>query len=561
MKLGRGDSLVGLVVLALAGWLGAGCGTSDGEPTVAAQAELGEGFAEPPLTSLHTVAVPRPTGGTIVDQAAAVRLGKAFFWDMQAGGDGMQSCASCHFHAGTDNRRLNTMHPGDNGRFESNGVTGPGQMAGTVNVSQDDRVGSQGVTWGKFVGISSDPAVAADVCTAHAPEAPFMAERRVTARNTPSVIGAVFYREAFWDGRANHTFNGQNPFGLGGNSSVEPLAQIEHGSLASQATGPAGDAVEMTCEGRPLNGAQSLGSKLMARVPLQLQMVDASDSVLGALSAAPGTGLRCGGAPCSYRDLVAAAFGPAVAAQAEQRFSQIWGEAIQAYESTLIPDQTPLDRFLEGDLNALSAQQQAGFMLFRMSARCMQCHAGPELSDASVGFSERHGLLNTDGGDQGFHHIGVRPASALHADDIGRAGKGPGGVSYSKSGALPDRGAMKTPSLRNVKLTAPYFHNGSKATLGDVLDFYEKGGDFPGSASQLHAITLLPTERASLLDFLENALTDCRVEMEKAPFDHPSLTVPNGPALAAVGATGLGPCASTAPVTPTTPNKVGIPNL
>src|SRR5215212_4223675 len=76
----------------------------------------------PPLSS---VPVPQPAGGDVVNQAAAVRLGKALFWDVQQGGDGQTSCASCHFQAGTDNRRLNTMHPGVNGTFDSGGVTGP----------------------------------------------------------------------------------------------------------------------------------------------------------------------------------------------------------------------------------------------------------------------------------------------------------------------------------------------------------------------------------------------------------------------------------------------------
>ena len=58
----------------------------------------------PPLSS---VPVPQPGGGDIVNQAAAVRLGKALFWDVQQGGDGQTSCASCHFQGGTDNRRIN----------------------------------------------------------------------------------------------------------------------------------------------------------------------------------------------------------------------------------------------------------------------------------------------------------------------------------------------------------------------------------------------------------------------------------------------------------------------
>ncbi len=112
------------------------------------------------------------------------------------------------------------------------------------------------------------------------------------------------------------------------------------------------------------------------------------------------------------------------------------------------------------------------------------------------------------------------------------------------SGASADRGAFKTPGLRNVGLTAPYFHNGGKATLADVVDFYDRGGDFPNpeKAKRLEVLGLSSGDKAALLDFLQNGLTDCRTASEAAPFDHPSLPLPNGTGLAAIGAAGTGPC-------------------
>jgi cytochrome c peroxidase len=213
---------------------------------------------------------------------------------------------------------------------------------------------------------------------------------------------------------------------------------------------------------------------------------------------------------------------------------------VQAYEATLIPDQTPYDRFLAGQSSALTAQQQVGLDRFQGKGNCTKCHAGAELSDATVSFAAKNGLINEDGGDQGFHNIGVRPT----ADDLGRAGTGPRGVSWSISGKTADRGAFKTPSLRNVKLTAPYFHNGGKATLADVVDFYSRGGDFanPELAKRLKIKAFDASEQTALVDFLTNALTDCRVEKERAPFDHPSLAIPNGSALSAVGSAGTGTC-------------------
>jgi len=508
---------------------------ADSDPT--AEARVVEADA---LAPLDTVPVPQPAGSDIVDSAAAIQLGKAFFWDTQVGSDGAQACASCHFSAGADNRRLNTMHPGPNGVFESNGVTAAGQTATFANIGSDDRVGSQGVVASTFVSIASDPTSAVDTCTA-APTPPFGTERQVSTRGAPSIVGTVFFRELFWDGHANHQFNGADPFG--GTANAEGgLTTIENAALASQATGPVTNAAEMACSGRPFNGSGSVGSKLLARSALQHQYVDPSDGVLGSLSAFPAKGLLCGGSPCSYGDLIALAFGPDLAQAAEAQFSRIWGQALQAYETTLIPSQTPLDKYLAGQTDALTASQQQGLALFTGKAGCINCHAGPELSDATVGFAANHGLVNEDGGDQGFHHIGVRPVSFNNAEDLGRASTGPKGATFSVSGASVDRGAFKTPQLRNVKLTAPYFHNGGKPSLAEVVAFYARGGDFSNPSQRVHAITFLPGEAEALIDFLSEGLTDCRTEKERAPFDHPSLDVPNGPSLSAVGAAGKGTC-------------------
>jgi len=481
------------------------------------------------------VAVPQPTGGDIINQAAAIRLGKALFWDIQTGGDGQVACASCHFQAGTDNRVVNTIHPGVNGAFESGGVSGPGQTwDGSSIKRRDDRVGSQGVVGAIFQGIDPNPSNAADLCTPDQ-TGPYFQHRRVTGRNTPSVIGAVFYRDNFWDGRANHRFNGKNPFGQTANNTEGSFTGIENASLSSQAVGPPNNEVEMACNGRAFNGPNSLAAKLLARTPLGKQLVSPTDGVLGSLSLAPNNGLAI-----TYGQLIEAAFGAALAADAQNQFSRIWGQAIHAYEATLIPDQTPLDRFLAGDTTALTPTQQSGWLAFRGSAGCILCHAGSELSDATVSFFQANGPLNVDGGDQGFHNIGVSRTS----DDPGRGGTGPGGAKWSVSGSSFDNGAFKTPSLRNLKLTAPYFHNGSAATIREAVDAYTGNGIFfsnAETASQM-ADANVGGSAAAITDLLTNAVTDCRVEKRRAPFDHPSLPLPNGTALAATGAAGTGPC-------------------
>ncbi|MFL5270726.1 MAG: FG-GAP-like repeat-containing protein, partial [Anaeromyxobacteraceae bacterium] len=94
------------------------------------------------------------------------------------------------------------------------------------------------------------------------------------------------------------------------------------------------------------------------------------------------------------------------------------------------------------------------------------------------------------------------------------------------------RGGFKVPGLRNVELTAPFFHNGGQATLEQVVQFYDRGGDFARENLQdldpnIAPIHLLPYEEEGLAAFMK-ALTDDRVKWERAPFDHPSLSIPNG---------------------------------
>ena len=129
------------------------------------------------------------------------------------------------------------------------------------------------------------------------------------------------------------------------------------------------------------------------------------------------------------------------------------GKAIAAFERTIIVDDTPFDRFMKGDKNAISPDAINGLALFQGKARCIQCHDGPNFTDNS------------------FHNIGIK------GDDIGR-GK------HMKNDRTLD-GAFKTPGLRNIIFSAPYMHDGSEATLEDVVRFYNKGGDDVKNKSKL----------------------------------------------------------------------------
>ena len=509
------------------------------------------------LQPLFCVPVPRPTATDIIDQKAAIRLGKALFWDVQVGGDGATACASCHFNAGVDNRVLNTLHPGVDNVFASGGVTGPGQIFKRVDIGNDDRVGSQGIVGSKFKSINPDIKNPSDLCDPDQ-SAPFLGHRRVTGRKTPSVIGAVYNLFNFWDGRAQPNFNGFDPFGDTANA-TNPQVLFSNGSLASQAVGPPNNSVEMSCADRPFNGPNSLGAKLLPRQALQFQLVSASDSVLGEYAAWPEKGLMCWGKPCTYMDLVTAAFGSKWQPLARDHFSRLWGQALQAYMSTLIPDQSRLDQYLSGKVALFTTDQARGLDIFKGKGRCTKCHAGAELTDASVNYSLASNRED-QGNDEGFHNIGVTPTS----DDYGRGSIGPGGAPLSRSSSDYDLGAFKTPGLRNVKLTAPYFHNGSKATLESVVEFYaHNGGDAANSELTLDMedIRLRPNDKLPLVEFLRNGLTDCRVEKERAPFDHPALPLPNGQDLSAVGMTGRGSCRLAPNLPPTTVNCLISPYL
>ncbi|MGA9525734.1 MAG: cytochrome c peroxidase [Myxococcaceae bacterium] len=578
--------------------------------------------------SLKTIPVPKPTNlGWLQDEAAAIALGKAFFWDMQVGSDGAVACATCHSYAGADGRSVGMRHPGSNGVFEGGKVRSslshrdfplyrlarPESARSEVLFDSDDAVGSQGVAPGTFSRLIPGEAVELGRASAD-PGVPMCqgSARQVTTRNSPTVINSVFNFRNFWDGRASHFFNGVN-----GSGAADPAARVwvddgagltrerlllDNSALASQAVGPPMNSVEMTWYGRSM---PTLGRKLLGLRPLAKQRVHPEDSVLGALSDPSGLGLNV-----SYEALIARAFAPRYWAsekltpegyrQVEANFAFFWGLALQLYQSTLVSDDTPYDRYMEGQNDALTVEQKEGFFIFFTDGRCDECHSGPEFTAASVSAAagEKKVLTRMEMSvgsalyDIGFYNIGVRPT----AEDVGVGGVDERGLpmSYARqfvqggtpaldvcllgNGACPlpaslevtpnagdsppDRvavdGAFKTPGLRNVELTGPYMHNGSMATLDQVLEFYAREGNFgernaADFAPHMEVVLLERKEdQEKVVRFLE-ALTDERVRTERAPFDHPELVLPDGQRVEAVGAGGGAPLTSFEQRLPVTP--------
>lgn len=573
-----------------------------------------------PLVSLKTVPVPLPPNldEFVKDRTAAIQLGKALFWDMQVGSDGVQACASCHFHAGADNRAKNQLAPGFDTIFD--GITGPNYTLTTVDFPRakvnNDITGSQGIFNTRFNGIllsqaEDDGTLLGDtIFNENGAQT-----RRVTGRNSPSAINAIFNFRNFWDGRANNVFNGVDPFGprnanakihvVAGlfKSGVGQIVRMVNASAASQAVSPPNNSTEMAYDGRTF---PDIARKLFHLTPLGKQAVDQDDSVLGSLANPVGTGLNT-----TYQKMILNAFHPKYWRSArlkdgytlmENNFSLFWGISIMLYESTLVSDDSPFDKYMDGDLNAMTQQQKNGMVIFQNKARCIGCHSGAEFTNAAVPtalegqrefFMER--MLTADRTlspalyDTGFYNTGVRQTN----EDLGVGGNDPFGnpLNYSRQYIkmllglpVPDQfqinpcffvapflpfefpggfnaidcdgdgfidtglptdpneiqnlrvavdGAFKVPSLRNVELTGPYFHNGGRATLRQVVEFYDDGADFRNENLALIPPDILPRlnlteqEIVDLVAFML-ALTDDRVRYQRAPFDHPQLFIPNG---------------------------------
>jgi cytochrome c peroxidase len=224
-------------------------------------------------------------------------------------------------------------------------------------------------------------------------------------------------------------------------------------------------------------------------------------------------------------------------------------------EITEVSDNAPIDQYFDGNSNALTAQQKQGKELFENKAKCINCHGGPEFTNASVRNVKNERLERMTMGDgneavydNGFYNIGVRPT----LEDVGVGGIDPFDNPLSDSrmaqqGKFTDPnlsppisstervavdGAFKTPSLRNIELTAPYFHNGGQFNLKQVIEFYNRGGDFHEQNIKdldpdIENLGLSEDEQNALVAFLQS-LTDDRVRLDKAPFDHPQLFITNG---------------------------------
>jgi cytochrome c peroxidase len=185
--------------------------------------------------------------------------------------------------------------------------------------------------------------------------------------------------------------------------------------------------------------------------------------------------------------------------------------AIASYERAEVSFDSPFDHFIAGEKNAIDPAAQRGWALFNGRGRCTTCHAATRGQPEVTTFTDRS-----------FHNIGV---VTVRANTVAMARQADQAVSSGDMGAVDrtaiqsdlsmlgrflvtrqdaDIGAFKTPNLRNLLMTAPYFHDGSHATLWDVMDHYNKGGDLndPFLDADIRPLALKEAEIDDLVAFL-----------------------------------------------------------
>lgn len=297
---------------------------------------------------------------------------------------------------------------------------------------------------------------------AYSPVTFFGMAPQVTDRKTPSYLNAGYTTDGiFWDGRALDQF--RDPI-------TNSIILSSFGELESQSVFPPLSTGEMGHVGRDW---PAIVSRLSNSKPLALAH-DIPSGLTNWLS------------DRTYPQLFEEAFGTPEITPARIAL------AVATHERMLFSDQTPLDRW-SAQLESLTTQEEQGRTIF-IAQQCTFCHGGALLSNSS------------------YQNVGVRPTT----EDPGRG---------ALTGVQADIGRFKTPPLRNLELKGNYFHTGRFATVEDVVEFYNRGGDFdaPNIDPRIQPLNLTVAQRAALVAFLKRPLTDQRVAQELPPFDRPKL--------------------------------------
>ena len=188
-------------------------------------------------------------------------------------------------------------------------------------------------------------------------------------------------------------------------------------------------------------------------------------------------------------------------------------KAIAAYERTQLSGNSPFDRFISGDANAISEAQKRGWELFRGKAKCIDCHSFSAGSPFFTDFKFHNtGIVAKD---TNFEHLsrlakqmndvvrGNSAPSLAHTPGFAELGR------YLVTKQPKDIGAFKTPTLRDIELTTPYMHNGSEKTLIDVVRFYNRGGNANANLDErMRPLNLNDEELNELVEFMRALTSD-----------------------------------------------------
>jgi len=281
-------------------------------------------------------------------------------------------------------------------------------------------------------------------------------------RNAPTVLNTAYFPFLFWDGRVDSQWaqaldSLENPREL--NFSRVGVAQLMRTKYQAAFTAIFGPLVDLSF----LDVFPDFST-------------GAAPQFVG--QGRPGDGAAAGAFP-SYDGLNGA-----------QRFAvdsifANWGKVVAAYERQLVSRDSAFDRYANGDASAISDDAQRGLNIFIGKGFCINCHAGPRLSDGGfhvLGVEQEgeHAPAVDTGRIDGIRKLLANPfngAGAFSDDRVGGSAK-----LAQVANETSTLGAFRTQTLRSIALTAPYFHDGKAHSLWDVVDFYNHGGDLTGFA-------------------------------------------------------------------------------
>ncbi|MEM6568183.1 MAG: cytochrome c peroxidase [Planctomycetota bacterium] len=339
------------------------------------------------------------------------------------------------------------------------------EAAGADPRTLADLAGSTYIGWDRTFGTADDTRTSPGV-PSQRPDGTYIYRKQtgmgeqLTIRNTPLVFDSAYAPELLLDGRATETFT--DPM-------TGAVVSTQHAALEAQALLPFVDEKEMSWFGRPF---QMVLDEIVASEPLAL----------------------AGNVPASLDAWIAGRDYPALY---EEAFGSPGvttirtAQALASFQRSLVTHgHLPFDDFLNGDANALTPLEREGHDLFVGAGRCSECHPGAILTDHE------------------YRNIGLDDVY----DDEGRR---------RVTHVLDDQGRFRTPTLRNVALTAPYFHDGSATTLREAVEFFDVGGHYqvPNIDPRMQPLGLTDHEKDALVAFLDRPLTDPRAATFSGPYE------------------------------------------